>query len=132
MSTLEEDLKLGDLTSDMPEHTDRLGMAMPFTLVLFALAAFAAAILWIVYSAMAGYNIDDKINIEDKLIENMWHGATAGSEPGAELKNLSDEQRDWLRNSYREQVAYEGAVVGFLIIISYAVVYGALKIAHRK
>jgi hypothetical protein len=116
MATLEEDLKLGDLTGDMHEHTDRLAMAMPFTLILFALAAFAAAILWIVYASMAGFNLDEYTNALETL-----HG-----------NNLTDPQKDWYRNSYREQLGYEGAVIGFLIIISYAVVYGALKIAHRN
>lgn len=120
MSTLEEDLQLGDLTSDMPEHTDRLGMAMPFTLVLFALAAFAALILWIVYASMAGYNLDERQNIIDKALAGL----------GAD--ELLDDEKNWIEYNYREQLGYEGAVLGFLVIISYAVVYGALKIAHHK
>lgn len=121
MSTLEEDLRLGDLTSDMPEHTDRLAMAMPFTLVLFALAAFASLILWIVYASMAGYNMDERNNVLNRLL-------TALGVP----EELSNDEEEWLRNNYREQLGYEGAVLGFLVIISYAVVYGALKIAHHK
>ena len=125
MSTLEEDLKLGDLTSDMPEHTDRLGMAMPFTLVLFALAAFAAAILWIVYASMAGTNLDDRNSL---LTKQMFNPAKAVDD----LEEFTNDEKDFLKYQYREQMGYEGAVIGFLIIISYAVVYGALKIAHRK
>ena len=121
MSTLEEDLRLGDLTSDMPEHTDRLAMAMPFTLVLFALAAFASLILWIVYASMAGYNMDERNNILTKFLGGL----------GVE-EDLTSDEEEWLRNNYREQLGYEGAVLGFLVIISYAVVYGALKIAHHK
>lgn len=121
MSTLEEDLRLGDLTSDMPEHTDRLAMAMPFTLVLFALAAFAALILWIVYATMAGYNMDERNNLINKFLDGL-----------GVPEDLSNDEEEWLRNNYREQLGYEGAVLGFLVIISYAVVYGALKIAHHK
>ena len=123
MSTLEEDLRLGDLTSDMPEHTDRLAMAMPFTLVLFALAAFAALILWIVYASMAGFNLDERQN---------WMEKNLPLDAAGQLKTLSDDEKNWIRDSYREQLGYEGAVLGFLVIISYAVVYGALKIAHHK
>jgi len=115
MATLEEDLKLGDLTGDMHEHTDRLAMAMPFTLILFALAAFAATILWIVYASMAGFNLDEYVNYLEKK-DNIV---------------MSDQEKNWTINSYREQLGYEGAVLGFLVIISYAVVYGALKIAHH-
>lgn len=119
MANLEEDMRLGDLSSDMPEHTGRLEGAMPYTLVLFALAAFAALVLWVVYASMAGYNIDNGQTLVQKIIN-------------ASGEDLSQDENDWLRNSYREQVGYEGAVLGFLVIISYACVYGALKIAHHR
>ena len=113
MSTLEEDLRLGDL--EMGEHTDRLGMVMPYTLVLFALAAFASAIVWIVYAALGGSNLDDWVSHKETL-----HG-----------QELDEDEADGIKNDYRRSLAYEGAVVGFLIIISYAVVYGALKLSHH-
>lgn len=119
MASIEEDMRLGDLAGDMGDHTDRLGWAMPWTLVLFALAAFAAAILWLVYAVMAGTNTDELVSIANK---NRTEGQQA----------LTDEEENFVRNQFREQMGYEGAVIGFLIIISYAVVYGALKIAHRK
>jgi len=119
MASLEEDMKLGDLSVDMPEHTGRLEGAMPYTLVLFALAAFAALVLWAVYAAMAGFNVDDMYTIQSKYI-------IAGN------PDFTDQERDWFKNDYRAKTGYEGAVLGFLAIISYACVYGALKIAHRR
>lgn len=119
MASIEEDMRLGDLAGDMGDHTDRLGWAMPWTLVLFALAAFAAAILWIVYAVMAGTSTDDLVTITNK---HLPAGAAA----------LTSTEENFVKNQFREQMGYEGAVIGFLIIISYAVVYGALKIAHRK
>lgn len=117
MASIEEDMRLGDLAGDMHDHTDRLGWAMPWTLVLFALAAFASAILWIVYASSAGINVDQLVSVTNK--------ANSGTA-------LDADDEEFIKNSYREQMGYEGAVIGFLIIISYAVVYGALKIAHRK
>jgi len=115
MSTLEEDLRLGDL--EMGEHTDRLGMAMPYTLVLFALAAFASAIVWIVYAALGGSSLDDWVSHKESLHDPP--------------QPLDEDEADAVKNDYRRSLAYEGAVVGFLIIISYAVVYGALKLSHH-
>ena len=120
MANLEEDMRLGDLSSDMPEHTGRLEGAMPYTLVLFALAAFAALILWVVYASMAGYNQNDGISIVNKILG------------GLSADDLTQAEEDWVKNKFREQMGYEGAVLGFLVIISYACVYGALKIAHHR
>lgn len=116
MASVEEDMRLGDLTGDMKDHTDRLAWAMPWTLILFALAAFASAIVWIIYAALAGNNVDDAVGIINKQ-----------GNP-----DLNDDEEDLIRNRLRYELAFQGAVVGFLIIISYATVYGALKIAHRK
>jgi len=118
MASIEEDMRLGDLVGDMGDHTDRLGWAMPWTLVIVALAAFASAILWIVYASMAGLNMDDLVSLAKK-------------QASGDI-NFTANEEDFMINSYREQMGYEGAVIGFLIIISYAVVYGALKIARRK
>ncbi len=119
MANLEEDMRLGDLSSEMPEHTGRLEGAMPYTLVLFALAAFAALILWIIYATMAGANIDNGQTLVQKIIN-------------ANAEDMSQDENNWLKNSYREQMGFEGAVIGFLVIISYACVYGAMKIAHHR
>ena len=121
MSTLEQDLKLGDL--EMGEHTDRLGMAMPYTLVLFALAAFSAAVVYIVYASMAGQKINDLVDLTEKLIH--------GHSDDPDVHALTEDEEKAYKHQLRSQWAYQGAVLGFLMIISYAVVYGALKLAHH-
>lgn len=93
---------------------------MPYTLVLFALAAFGALVLWLVYAILAGYNQNDSISIVNKILNSV------------SALDLVQDEEDWIKNKFREQMGYEGAVLGFLVIISYACVYGALKIAHHK
>ena len=44
---------------------------------------------------------------------------------------LGESEKDWITNHFRSKLGYEGAVLGFLVIISYACVYGAMKIAHH-
>ena len=130
MANLEEDMRLGELNSDMPEHPGRLEGALPYTLVLFALAAFAALILWVVYGSMAGYNLENHQTALDKSL-------TANSKSDAQkiidgLEEFTQPEKDWVANSYREQMGFEGAVLGFLVIISYSCVYAAMKIAHHR
>lgn len=120
MANLEEDMRLGDLSSDLPEHTGRLESAMPYTLVLFALASFAALVLWIVYAVMAGTSHSNLISIINKVID-----------PSGVVQLINDEE-NWILNRYYEELGYEGAVLGFLVIISYACVYGAMKVAHHR
>lgn len=113
-------MKLGDLDSDMKEHTGRLEGALPYTLVLFAMAAFGALIVWLIYAISTGYNLNDNESLIEKIID--LTGNT----------NLEDDEKDWLTSNFRQQAAFQGAVLGFLVIISYASVYAAMKIAHHK
>jgi hypothetical protein len=116
MANIEEDMRLGEMGMDMDGHTDRLGSALPYTLVIFALAALAALVIWLVYTILSMDKIEEHVTITEKI---------AGT-------TLTVDEKKQTKDKYREQVAYQGAVLGFLVIISYAVVYGALKISHTK
>ena len=123
MANLEEDMRLGDLSSDMPEHTGRLEGAMPYTLILFALAAFGALVLFVVYASMAGSNLDALVDLNEKQL---------GTDENGNDYTLSTDEGNIIKDNYRQDIGYKAAVLGFLVIISYACVYGALKIAHHR